>query len=72
MSAVRTTCPYCGTGCEMRVGTSRGRVVGGSGSVNGQATGTAKVSIMGSGDVRLTGGAKCTVSKMGSGDVICS
>ena len=44
----------------------------GSGSINGQATGTATVTIMGSGDVTLTGGAKCTVSKMGSGDARCS
>src|ERR1051325_6762337 len=25
-SSVRTTCPYCGVGCEMEVGTSKGRL----------------------------------------------
>lgn len=46
--------------------------IAGSGSVNGQATGTAEVRIMGSGDVGLTGGAKCSISKAGSGEVRCS
>ena len=46
--------------------------IAGSGSVKGQAHGTAEVSIMGSGDVDLSGGAKCSVSKMGSGEARCS
>ncbi len=46
--------------------------IAGSGSVNGNATGTAAVNIMGSGDVRLRGGAQCTISKAGSGNVTCS
>ena len=46
--------------------------IAGSGDIRAQATGRAKIDIVGSGYVDVTGGAKCSVSKAGSGNVRCS
>ena len=46
-------------------------VVTGSGSIGGQASGTADLRVTGSGDIDVTGGARCTTKTTGSGTTRC-